>query len=324
LDTVLARALGQALALFVAVGATTAAAETDAQLEPRPAVSSTLAAQSLLLDVARAGDRLIAVGEWGHIVLSDDRGETWRQAKQVPVRTTLTGVHFSDARHGWAVGHDAIVLHSQDGGETWALQHAAPELESPLFSVWVDESGHGLAVGAFSLVLETRDGGSHWTQTGAPGGEDADAHLNAIFPGPDRSLLIAAESGHAYRSRDHGQSWESLAPPYAGSFWNGLLLPDGALLLFGMRGHAFRSEDAGDSWEPVETRTNKSLSGGVVLGAKRVVLVGLGGVVLTSRDAGRSFDLRTRPHRRSLTSVEAGRPGELLLFGEMGVDRIEE
>ena len=38
-----------------------------------------LAAKSVILDVALAGDRLVAVGERGHIVLSDDYGMTWRQ-----------------------------------------------------------------------------------------------------------------------------------------------------------------------------------------------------------------------------------------------------
>jgi len=33
-----------------------------------PALESDLAASSLLLDIARAGDRLVAVGEQGHIV----------------------------------------------------------------------------------------------------------------------------------------------------------------------------------------------------------------------------------------------------------------
>src|SRR5690349_8937389 len=44
-----------------------------------------LAAKSLLLDVARAGSRLVAVGDRGHVLLSDDEGGTWRQVI-VPTR----------------------------------------------------------------------------------------------------------------------------------------------------------------------------------------------------------------------------------------------
>ena len=99
---------------------------------PEPAVASERAARSLLLGVAEAGPRLVAVGHRGHVVLSDDGGESWRQARSVPTRASLTAVRFVDAREGWAVGHDAIILHSSDGGETWELQQFAPELEAPL------------------------------------------------------------------------------------------------------------------------------------------------------------------------------------------------
>ena len=56
---------------------------------PRHAQPSPLATASLLVDVARAGERLVAVGERGHVVLSDDGGETWRQSGSVPVQTTV-------------------------------------------------------------------------------------------------------------------------------------------------------------------------------------------------------------------------------------------
>ena len=74
-----------------------------------------------MLAITRAGARLVAVGERGSILLSDDSGVSWRQAK-VPVSVTLTAVQFPNAKAGWAVGHLGVVLHSADGGETWAKQ----------------------------------------------------------------------------------------------------------------------------------------------------------------------------------------------------------
>ncbi len=102
------------LALFAASGAE--AAEEQA-------IPSRLATKSLLVDVARANGRLVTVGEWGHVLLSDDSGGSWRQAESVPTRATLTAVTFVDAKRGWAVGHDVLVIHTRDGGETWELQH---------------------------------------------------------------------------------------------------------------------------------------------------------------------------------------------------------
>ena len=79
------------------------------------------AASSMLLDIARAGQRLVAVGERGHILYSEDDGGHWVQA-QVPTRVMLTRVFFIDDKSGWAVGHDGNVLHSSDGGISWQLQ----------------------------------------------------------------------------------------------------------------------------------------------------------------------------------------------------------
>ncbi|WP_430515935.1 WD40/YVTN/BNR-like repeat-containing protein, partial [Pseudomonas fluorescens] len=61
------------------------------------ALQSAKAAHSVLLAVTRAGERLVAVGERGIVLLSDDSGVSWRQAK-VPVSVSLTAVQFVDAQ----------------------------------------------------------------------------------------------------------------------------------------------------------------------------------------------------------------------------------
>lgn len=84
-------------------------------------IKSTKVAQSLLQDIARAGDRLVTVGERGHIAYSDDNGKTWQQADD-PTRAMLNAVFFISPEEGWTVGHDGLVLHTSDSGKTWAMQ----------------------------------------------------------------------------------------------------------------------------------------------------------------------------------------------------------
>ena len=86
-----------------------------------PAIMTTHWPTLLQLSLARAGKRIVSVGERGVILLSDDDGKSWRQAK-VPVSTTLTRVMFPEEKTGWAVGHYGVVLKSVDGGETWIKQ----------------------------------------------------------------------------------------------------------------------------------------------------------------------------------------------------------
>jgi photosystem II stability/assembly factor-like uncharacterized protein len=308
------RSLGILAALALAALMATGAAAEEEQAFP-----SRLATETLLLDVARAGGRLVAVGEWGHVVLSDDSGETWRQAESVPTRVTLTDVTFVDPRHGWTVGHDQVVLHTRDGGEHWERQFAAPEEESPLLGVWFENTRHGIAVGAFASLLETADGGQTWKRRRISDDPDEDYHLNAIFGGPGGSIFVPAEFGSIFRSTDAGASWERIHPPYEGSFWGGLFLDDGAVLVFGMRGHVFRSDDRGETWQAVASNTDQSLQNAEQLADGAVAVVGLGGVVLTSRDGGRSFSAAVQPDRRGIASVAEGPDGTLLLFGERGV-----
>src|SRR4029079_5611384 len=75
----------------------------------------------LLNGLARAGQRIVAVGQRGHVLYSDDAGKSWKQAT-VPVSSDLVAVPFPDATHGWAVGHDGVVLHTDDAGVTWTRQ----------------------------------------------------------------------------------------------------------------------------------------------------------------------------------------------------------
>ena len=127
----------------------------DARLAP-------LASKSLLLDIIEINQsKLVAVGERGHILLSSD-GVDWQQA-QVPVQVTLTAVYFIDEMHGWAVGHDATILSSKDGGVSWQVQQRLPEVEKPLLDVLFFDRNTGVAVGAYGLFYRTNDGGQHWT-----------------------------------------------------------------------------------------------------------------------------------------------------------------
>ena len=133
-----------------------------------PATKARLAAETLLLDGATAGSRLIVVGQRGHALYSTDGGANWRQS-EVPVQTLLTAVHMHDERLGWAAGHDAVVLRTDDGGATWRLLHHAPDWQVPLLDIWFSDPDNGLAVGAFGLFLVTRDGGESWTcRNGCP------------------------------------------------------------------------------------------------------------------------------------------------------------
>src|SRR5262249_31694175 len=102
------RTLGAAFAagvLSMSVPAVLAAAEI---LPATGKLGDTTMQRLLLVDATRIGNRVVAVGDRGYIVYSDDNGMSWSRAK-APAAPLLTAVEFVDAKLGWAVGHDSVI-----------------------------------------------------------------------------------------------------------------------------------------------------------------------------------------------------------------------
>ena len=317
--TAVAAALGLATLLL---WQTAHAAAPEAQASY--SIPSTKAARSLLLDVVTAGSRLVVVGDRGHILYSDDQGANWVQA-QVPTRQMLTAVYFVDAQHGWAVGHDAQVLASDDGGATWRKQYEDLAREAPLLGVWFKDAATGFAVGAYGALLVTRDGGEHWEGASDRLDNEDQLHLNAIAPVKDAGLFIVGEQGSMFRSADWGQTWQRVAGPYEGSLFGVIgTARANTLLAFGLRGNLWRSTDFGDSWHNIALDGSRGplefgLAGASLLGDGSLVLVGNGGTVLRSTDDGQTFSVFNRPDRIALSSVVGTSDGKLVLAGQGGV-----
>lgn len=306
-----------ALLALLFTGGVGAADPAGPQLRPAERVAH--AATAMLLAGARAGQRLVLVGDHGVVLLSDDDGRSWRQAQSVPADAMLTAVSFVDARHGWAVGHWGIVLHTDDGGETWQLQRQETSEDRPLFGVHFLDARHGVAVGLWSLLLRTADGGATWQPQTLPppaGASRADLNLYGLLADAAGNLYAPSERGLVLRSSDGGASWAYLATGFKGSLWTGAALPDGSLLIGGLRGAIYRSADQGATWSRAESATAASIVG-LAWRAGEVVGVTTDGGVLSSRDGGAVF----APGRRAeaaLTGVVIAADGRVVLLSRQG------
>lgn len=248
----------------------------------RPARSSALASQRLLMSVVSAGpDHLMAIGQLGHILLSGDDGKKWTQSP-VPVSSDLTAAQFVDGTHGFAVGHDGVVLTSEDAGAHWRVlldgkkvnalvleqlknKSANPERERLLMEAqrniesgpdkpWLDlyfsSSRQGFVVGAYNLILETRDGGQSW-HSWYDRSDNSDKLLNLYSIRPHKGhLFIAGEAGLLMRLDPLKQRFVRQDVGYSGSFF-GLLDAGESLIVYGMRGQVRITHDEGRTWRPV-------------------------------------------------------------------------
>ena len=104
-----------------------------------------------------AGDngqiRFIASGSW--------------TTQQSAGGNALYGIDFTDATHGFAVGHAGVFYKTVNGGTTWtAVSVPAPPQGFALIrvrSVAFADNLNGIAVGAYQSVWRTADGGASWT-----------------------------------------------------------------------------------------------------------------------------------------------------------------
>ncbi|WP_338759558.1 YCF48-related protein [Massilia sp. METH4] len=264
--------------MFACGKAVAAAPATVADPLDRPAVMVRVPGNAYLTGLAQAGKRLVGVGERGIIVLSDDGGTTWRQAKS-PTSVTLAAVQFPTPTQGWAVGHYGVILHSADGGESWtrqldgmqAAQLALADAQSrsapgddgrylaeakrlvadgadkPFLGVHFADARNGFAVGAYNLAFRTRDGGKTWQPWLSRLDNARGNHLYAVQAARN-AVYIAGEQGVLLRSLDDGERFERLDTGYKGSFF-ALAVRGAEVVLAGLRGNAFRSADRGDTWE---------------------------------------------------------------------------
>ncbi|WP_199611580.1 WD40/YVTN/BNR-like repeat-containing protein [Flocculibacter collagenilyticus] len=308
-----------------------------------PSVEAQLASKSLLTDIVKTSqDHLIAVGERGHIIKSED-GINWSQ-KNVPVDVLLTAVFFVNNNIGWAVGHDATILRTNDAGEHWFVQQHLPETDKPLLDIHFRNENEGIAIGAYGLFFRTTNGGITWQEEFQSEllieddqiyleelkEEDVEAynlekefilpHFNRLYA-DGVTLFMVGEAGFMAKSNDFGSNWERLPEIYMGSFYDIIRTPKSSIIAIGLRGNIFRSTNNGVDWEQVTSPITASLNSAFVDQFNRVVLVGNAGAILISEDDGKSFKLIEQADRKAILNGIIYNKN-LLLVSEVGIKQV--
>lgn len=287
-----------------------------------PSMKAPLVSKSLLLDITDIGQqKLAAVGEHGHILISRD-AKNWQQSN-VPIQSTLTNIFFYNEKLGWAVGHDASIIHSRDGGITWQVQLYRPSLEKPLLNIVFRTPLEGIAIGAYGLFFRTIDGGETWinefhSEFLSPDDieylaelkeEDEEAYLDeasSILPHfnrliiDGRTLYMVGEIGLIAKSYDFGRNWLRFDEIYQGSFFDMARTMQGNLLVVGLRGHVFRSTKNGTPWQQQQTNTTALINDIVLTNDGRIFLLANNGTLLESSDDGQSYRIRNQHDGKAL------------------------
>jgi photosystem II stability/assembly factor-like uncharacterized protein len=305
------------ICLLLPVAGLSLAQQGELEVRPRPADPAPLAQESLILDVVRAGERYVAVGERGHVVTSRD-GRNWTQARFVPVAATLTRVAFAGGRL-WAVGHDSTIIHSRDMGETWNLQHFEPDWQQPLLDVHFFDSSEGVAIGAYGLFMRTSNAGRDWdamdfaelvTSEAIDWEEAAEAEEEFAD-----ELGMEADDPWGEGFYDAEQDFDRGCYEFMECHLNAVLdLGDGRLMIAAERGYGFRSTDRGETWESFRFPYPGSMFG--LLPANDGILAfGLRGHVQFSDDFGDHWEVLDSGMESTLMGGAINADGDPVMVG---------
>ncbi|HEX5694719.1 MAG TPA: YCF48-related protein [Arenimonas sp.] len=284
-------------------------AALDAEMMP-------MASRSLLLDSVQTPAGYFVVGERGHILMSED-GQEWTQLA-VPTRSTLTAIASADGVL-WAGGHDGVIVHSTDGGQTWTrrrMQVWTPDYLDPfdgvpVMDILMVDGMNGFAVGAYAMFLETTDGGITWSPRSIINYDEPEP---AAEPEADVASKDPEDVDWTFDASD--LELEAEADPHLYAMAR---TDEGHLVIAGERGAFFRSTDAGQTWERDRLPYEGSMFGILAFGGEHLLVHGLRGNVLESRDLGRSW---TAVETGITTSLMGGRAlpnGGAILVGANGV-----
>lgn len=268
--------------------------------------------RTMLLAADVAGRSIIAVGERGIVIRSEDDGQRWTQV-DIPTSVTLTAVLFLDAQRGLAAGHGGVILQTLDGGRTWrkridghgiarltledakrrsdaaALQSAerlvAEGADKPLLSLERLSGDRVIAAGAYGITAVSDDGGTSWRAPTNPIANPKGLHVYAIRA-QGRRVVLVGEQGLLLMSDDAGERFSPVPTPYRGTLFTADMLPDGAIGIAGLRGNAFTSDDAGQSWHRSEMPGTATVNHSAVVGGSWLLANQAGQVM---RKAGSGF-----------------------------------
>jgi photosystem II stability/assembly factor-like uncharacterized protein len=319
----------------------------------RPATITPRAKDGLFTSIANAGNRLVAVGEQGRVMISDDNGSSWRQVA-TPTSVTLTQVRFINPSLGWAVGQMGIVLQTQDAGLTWhkqfddiaagtimlsaakaalAAQGSNPVTQAnlqaaqimvqggpnvPFLTVLPLSAQDVLIAGGFGIAFSSHDGGASWQSIAANIPDPNGLHIYDLVE-TQGNLLGVGEQGFVFLGSASG-SFAALTPPSQGSFFGALALPDQSLITYGLQGTILRTTDQGKDWTRPASDVSVGIDCGIVLRNGDIVLGDVAGDLLVSHNNAANFS-RAQAVEPVVALAQAA-DGAIIIAGPSGLKRM--
>lgn len=214
----------------------------------------------------------------------------------------IFGVHFSDDKHGFAVGNKGLLVHTVDGGETWE------KIETSTLYALNDVclvDNEGWIAGDKGLILHSQDKGMCWQQVAC---ESKEALMAISFTSQLKGTIVG-EMGTILRTEDGGKTWKSVNLEWfdilpessldMGSFLPALydvfFVDESHGWIAGEKGVVLSTNNGGAEWIPLLAGTANSFYSVFFGNNLEGFISGQDGTLLLSDDGGRNWTEVEKP-----------------------------
>lgn len=254
-------------------------------------------------------------GHMGVILKTIDAGNTW-QAKVYVNFTSLGGIHFVDALHGWAVGDNGVILYTSDGGETWDQIPVSTLPIHDTISLWrvrFSDLAHGWIIGTRGTLLRTVNSGDTWTiQTTPSSFSLADIEMNSSTSG-----WIVGNHGTILHTSD-GEQWAQQTSPSIHDLWAISMIDELNGWIVGNAGEMLKTVDGGTTWTLRPSGVTAELNDVYFVNLTTGWAVGDHGVIIKYRTATDSWWPQNSGSTRTLFNAAFTESGYGVVVGELG------
>ena len=137
---------------------------------------------------------------WTHFISSPEDGGGLGSKHQAPA--VITNPAPAGPWSAWAVGDQAKMVETEDGGITWTTKNTS---KGTFYSVAFPTRLSGWVVGSGGAIFHTDDGGATWSQQGK--GLTTDDLSEVAFVEPNIGWIVG-DGGTVLHTEDAGSTWK--------------------------------------------------------------------------------------------------------------------